>query len=272
MTDLVKLEVEGHIAHVTLSRPEKYNALNPRMFQAIIDAGETVSQDRSVRAVVLSGEGRGFCTGLDFESFMAMGSGEMTEDRESGRLLLKRSVDGMTNYAQLVGYIWKQQAVPVIAALHGVAFGGGLQIALGADIRFAAPDTRFSIMEIKWGIIPDMSITQTIRDLVSMDAAKELMFTGRIIEAPEADRLGLVTRVCEDPLSEARRLAGEIACKSPDAIAAGKQLFESAWHSSPEEGLKLEEALQRTLIGTPNQIEAVKANFENREPEFRDRS
>ena len=146
-----------------------------------------------------------------------------------------------------------------------------MQIALGADIRLAAPDARFSIMEIKWGLIPDMSITQTIRDLVPMDVAKELMFTGRIIEAPEAHQLGLITRVCDDPLAEARKLAREIAGKSPDAIAAGKQLLESTWHGSAGEGLELEETLQKSLIGSPNQAEAVKANFENREPDFKDR-
>jgi enoyl-CoA hydratase/carnithine racemase len=271
MTDLVKIEIKDHIADVRLNRPDKYNALSPQMFQAIIEAGETVSQNRSVRVIILSGEGRGFCAGLDFESFMAMGSGKMKEDPERGKIFLKRSKDGLANYAQLAGYIWKKQEVPVIAALHGVAFGGGLQIALGADIRLAAPDARFSIMEIKWGIIPDMSITQTLPDLVPMDVAKELMFTGRIIAAPEARQLGLITRVCDDPISEARGLAKEIAGKSPDAIAAGKQLLESAWHSSAGEGLKLEEALQKSLISSPNQVEAVKANFENLEPDFKDR-
>jgi enoyl-CoA hydratase/carnithine racemase len=271
MTDLVKIEIKDHIADVRLNRPDKYNALSLDMFQAIIQAGETVSQDRSIRAIILSGEGRGFCAGLDFENFMAMGSGKATEDRELSQIFQKRSKDGHANYAQLVGYIWKKQEVPVIAALHGVAYGGGLQLALGADIRLAAPDARFSIMEIKWGLIPDMSITQTIRDLVPMDVAKELMFTGRIIEAPEAKELGLITRICDDPLLEAQTLAKEIAGKSPDAIAAGKQLFESVWHSSPGEGMKLEETLQRSIIGSPNQMEAVKANFENREPDFKDR-
>jgi len=271
MADLVKVEISEHIAEVTLNRPEKYNALNSAMFEAIIRAGETVSKERSIRAVILSGAGPGFCAGLDFEGFMSMGSGGNAAEEEGiGKELLKRSKDGLTNHAQLAAYIWKQQRVPVIAALHGVAFGGGLQIALGADIRLASPDTRLSIMEIKWGIIPDMSITQTIRDLVPLDAAKELMFTGRVIEAGEAARLGLVSRVCDDPQEEAHKLAKDIAGKSPDAVAAGKRLFEEAWHCSAAEGLRLEEALQRTLIGTPNQIEAVKANFEKREPEFED--
>lgn len=271
MSNLVNVDIANHIAHVHLNRPDKYNALNPEMFQAIIQAGEKVRGDRAVRAVILSGEGPGFCAGLDFEGFVKMESGEIWQEDKIGRLLLQRSSDGIANYAQLVAYIWKQQAVPVIAAIHGVAFGGGLQIALGADIRLAAADTRFSIMEIKWGIIPDMSATQTLRDLVRMDIAKELAFTGRIIGAPEAAQLGLITRICDDPMMDAQTLAEEIAGKSPDAVAACKYLFETAWHSSTAEGLKLEETLQKSLISSPNQAEAVKANFENRQPIFKER-
>ena len=160
----------------------------------------------------------------------------------------------------------------MIAAIHGVAYGGGLQIALAADIRLAAPDSKFSVMEIKWGLIPDMSASQTLRDLVGLDVAKELTFTGRTISGEEADKLGLVTRVCADPLQEALNLAREIAGKNPDAIAAGKKLMENAWHGDLEAGLKMEEELQKTLIGSSNQMEAVISNFENRSPQFEDRS
>jgi len=264
MSDLVTITVKDHIADVRLNRPDKYNALNPEMFKAVIAAGKSVAEDRSVRAVVLSGEGRGFCAGLDFEGFVSMGKGD-------GIGLLERSKDGPANAAQMTGYVWKQVPVPVIAAIHGVAFGGGLQIALGADIRFAAPDARFSVMEITWGIIPDMSGTQTLRDLVRLDVAKELTFTGRIVEAPEAARLGLVTRVCDDPLAEAHALAREIVDRSPHAVAAAKQLLETAWRGSIEEGLALEEKLQLSLMGTPNQIEAATAKFEKRPPKFTDR-
>jgi enoyl-CoA hydratase/carnithine racemase len=267
MTSLVAVEIKNHVAFVRLNRPEKYNALSLDMFKAIVEAGEAVQADKSIRAVVLSGEGRGFCAGLDFESFMKMGSGEAT-----GFDLFGRTEDNPANYAQRTGYIWKQVPVPVIAALHGVAFGGGLQIALGADIRLASADARFSVMEIKWGLIPDMSGTQTLKDLVRLDVAKELTFTGRIVEAEEALRLGLITRICEDPFAEAEELAGEIAGKSPDAIAAGKQLWEKVRSSGPEEGLMLEENLQRTLIGGHNQVEAVQANFEKRPPVFQERS
>jgi len=266
MPELVTITIKDHVADVRLNRPDKYNALNPEMFQAVIAAGKAVAADRSIRAVVLSGEGRGFCAGLDFQGFVAMG-----ESKDGGIDLLQRTKGSPANNAQMPGYVWKQVPVPVIAAIHGVAFGGGLQIALGADIRFSSPDARFSVMEITWGIIPDMSGTQTLRDLVRLDIAKELTFTGRIVEAAEAAQLGLVTRVCNDPLAEAHTLAREIAAKSPHAIAAAKQLLETAWRSGTEEGLKLEEALQRTLIGTPNQIEAATAKFEKRSPKFTDR-
>ena len=264
MADLVKITIENHVADVRLNRPEKYNALNPDMFHAIVEAGRSLMHDTRVRAVVISGEGRGFCAGLDFQGFAEMG--------EKGGIDLMQGPPGeVANHAQLPGMIWKQVPVPVIAALHGVAFGGGLQIALGADIRLAAPDTRMSVMEIKWGIIPDMSATQTLRDLVRLDVAKELAFSGRIVTAEEAARLGLVTRVSEDPLTEALQMAAEFAGKNPDAICAAKHLFETAWHETQQQGLELEASLQKSLMGTPNQIEAAAANFEKRAPNFDDR-
>ncbi|MFC1859473.1 crotonase/enoyl-CoA hydratase family protein [Thermodesulfobacteriota bacterium] len=265
MSKLVTIDVKDYVAHVRLNRPEKYNALSPDMFKAIVEAGESVAADTSIRAVVMSGEGRGFCAGLDFESFTELGSGG------SEQALFARREGSPANNAQLVGFIWKQVPVPVIAALHGAAFGGGFQIALAADIRLAAPDSRFSVMEIKWGLVPDMAGTQTLRDLVRLDVAKELTFTGRIIGAEEAAQLGLVTKVCDDPLAEAEKMAKEIAGKSPHAIAASKHLLEEAWHGPQADGLKLEETLQGPLLGSPNQIEAVMANFENRAPNFQDR-
>ena len=178
--------------------------------------------------------------------------------------------DRPENRAQRPALVWKRLPVPVIAAIHGVAYGGGCQIALGADIRFAAPDAKMSIMEIKWGLIPDMSITQTLRDVLPLDLAKELTFTGRVLSGAEASQLGLVTHVVEDPLAAALELAREIAGKSPHAVRAGKKLFEESWHADARTGLELEAALQTGLIGSPNQVEAIKANFENRKPDFRD--
>jgi enoyl-CoA hydratase/carnithine racemase len=160
--------------------------------------------------------------------------------------------------------------VPVIVALHGVAYGGGCQIALGADIRFAAPDAKISIMEIKWGLVPDMSITQTLRDILPLDVAKELTFTGRILSGLDAQKIGLVTHVADDPLAAAMELAGEIAAKLPDAVRAGKKLYEDSWHADARTGLEMESTLQTGLIGSENQIEAIKANFENRAPQFSD--
>jgi len=268
MPDLVEIEIIDHVAHVKLNRADKYNALSAEMFEAIVDAGRTVAADKSVRAVVLSGEGRGFCAGLDFESFMAMGDIADPKNME----FFNKPEGSPANYAQLVGYIWKQVPVPVIAAVHGVAYGGGFQLALAADIRLASEDARFSAMEIKWGLVPDMSGTQTLRDLTRLDVAKELTFTGRVVGAEEAADLGLVTRVCEDPLTEAKQMAEEIAVKSPDAIAADKKLLEEAWHGDSADGLALEAHLQKKIIGKRNQIEAVMANFEKRAPDFQDRS
>ncbi len=270
MADLVTIELRNHVADVRLNRPEKYNALSTEMFAAITSAAEELIENSDVRVVVLSGNGRGFCAGLDMTSFQQMSdeSGGESDDKKETSKLLSRG-DGPENFAQRPGYIWKRVPVPVIAALHGVIYGGGAQIALGADIRIAAPDIRMSILEIKWGLIPDMSITQTLRDIVPLDVAKELTFTGRILDGPAAKQLGLVTHVSENPLEHAMELAAEIATKSPDAIRSGKRLLETAWHADARTGLELEAQLQAKLIGTENQLEAIRANFEKRAPEFK---
>jgi enoyl-CoA hydratase/carnithine racemase len=269
MSERVVTTIENHIAHVRLSRPEKHNALDREMFRAIVDAGNALMDDKSVRAVVMSGAGPSFCAGLDFQSFAGMSQRERSGDMAASDIT-QRTAPGPANFAQQVGYVWKQVPVPVICALHGVAYGGGLQLALGADIRLAHPDAKLSVLEIKWGLVPDMSGTQTLRDLVRLDVAKELTWTGRIVSAKEAAELGLVTRVCDDPLAEAFASARAIALRSPEAIRYGKQLMETAWHADAETGLKLEEKLQLSLIGSPNQTEAVKANFEKRDPKFQD--
>ncbi len=263
MPSLVTSSIADGVADIRLNRPEKYNALSPDMFDAIVAVGGSILHNRSVRAVVLSGEGKGFCAGLDFETFAQV--------KSSGKKVLEEKTDGTyPNPFQNAAYIWKKLPVPVIAAIHGSAFGGGLQIALGADIRLASPDARLSIMEVKWGLIPDMAASQTLRDLVSIDVAKELILTGRIVGAEEAQQLGLVTHVCDSPLAEALKMASEIAQKSPHAIIAGKRLLETTWHGNPVDGLKLEEELQKSLLGSPNQVEAMKANFEKRAPKFED--
>ena len=276
MTELVTIDVspEG-IADVRLNRPDKYNSLTHEMFTAVVAAGESLAKRADVRVVVLSGNGPGFCAGLDMGNFQKMGSSDGPRKDEQSTPSLVAKKDGAKlpgNHAQLPGLVWKRLPVPVIAAIHGVAFGGGCQIALGADIRVIAPDAKMSVMEIKWGLIPDMSLTQTLRDLVPMDVAKELTFTGRILSGEEAKSYGLATRVADQPLEVAMELAREIADKSPDAIRAGKELFETTWHADEQTGLELEEKLQLGLIGSLNQKEAVMSNFEKRAADYNDPS
>ena len=265
-SDLVTIDIQNGIADVRLNREEKYNALSQDMFDAIIEAGQALASADDVSAVVLSGDGRGFCAGLDMASFASMSDGPRKPKSDTDSLLAKD--ERPENRAQRPAMVWKQLPMPVISSLHGVVFGGGCQIALGTDIRIAAPDIKMSIMEIKWGLVPDMSITQTLRDIMPMDVAKELTFTGRILNGEQAKEVGLVTRVANDPLAAAMELAEEIAGKNPDAVRAGKALYEQAWHADARTGLELEAALQAQLIGTANQIEAVKANFEKRAPAF----
>ena len=278
MTDLVTIEVNDHVADVRLNRPEKYNAISPGMFDALVNAGEALMNRSDVRAVVLSGNGPGFCAGLDMNSFKGMAdrAEESTQKADVGSAVIEGDIaskdERPENRAQRAAYIWKKLPMPVIAALHGVSYGGGCQIALGADIRFAAPSAKLSVLEIKWGLIPDMSLTQTLRDIVSLDVAKELAFTGKTLSAAEAKEIGLVTHVVDNPLEAAFELATTIASKSPDAVRFGKRLLETSWHADERTGLQLEARLQGKLIGSENQVEAIKANFENRDPAFKDAS
>ena len=260
MPELVRIAIEDHVAHVRLNRPDKLNALNPAMFEAIIQAANDLRSNTDVRAVVISGEGRGFCAGLDLANF--------AEPSFADDFFHGDKAGYWPNFYQQPGYVWKQVPVPVICALHGVVFGGGIQIALAADIRLAARDTRMSVMEIKWGLIPDMSGSQTLRDLVRLDVAKELTFTGRVVEAAEALQLGLLTRVCDDPVAEALAMAKEISGKNPDAISLGKYLLEHSRHGDDLAGLKLEETLQKQLLASDNQMEAVAAGMQKREAVF----
>ena len=267
MTDRVTVSIERGVADVRLARADKLNALDLPMFQALIETGRSLCDDPGLRAVVLSGEGRAFCAGLDVKSFAAMaGRG----DGERGPSLFERSDESPANLAQRAAWIWKELPVPVIAAVHGVCYGGGLQIAAAADLRLVAPDAQLSVREVHWGLIPDMSGTQTLRHLVPLDVAKELTYTARIVSGTEAVALGLATRSGERPYEEALELAREIAGRSPHAVRAAKRLLDAAAVSSVEDGLRLEEKLQRSLIGQPNQVEAVRANMEKRAPKFED--
>jgi len=262
--DRVKLTIHDGVAQVRLNRGDKLNALDAPMFNAIEEVGHGLRADKTLRAVVLSGEGRAFSAGLDFASFMSMSADDPDADLLAARNYIP------ANRAQSAAYVWMSLPVPVIAAVHGFAFGGGLQIALGADIRFVSPDAQLSVMEMKWGLIPDMTGTQTLRHLVPMDVAKELTFTARRVGGEEAVRLGLATHCVEDPLAAATELAVEIAAKSPHAVRAAKKLLTRAYTAEPVEGLRLEEGIQRTLLGSANQLEAVRANLEKRTPNFDD--
>jgi enoyl-CoA hydratase/carnithine racemase len=256
------VEVAEHVAEVVLRRPEKHNSLDRAMFDALAAAIDEVAATPAARAVVLRGDGPSFCSGLDFPSFIAAGSGPEE--------LLARRPGDPANLAQRVSHGWRRLAVPVIAAVHGACFGGGLQIALGADLRIGAPGARLSAMEIDYGLIPDMGLSQTLPRLVRDDRARELIYTGRIVAAPEAVELGLLTRLDEDAVAAARALAGEIAARSPDAVRAAKRLANEAFWAGPERGLALEEELQRTLLGSPNQMAAAVAKLGGEPPEFAD--
>lgn len=273
MTD--RIEWTRHpdgVVELQLARPEKMNALDPAMFDALIGASARLQHDTQVRAVVISGRGKAFCAGLDMLSFERMGegaAGNVLGAAATGTDLLART-HGIANAAQQVAWAWRQVPVPVIAAVHGVAFGGGLQVALGADLRIVAPDARMSVMEIKWGLVPDMAGIVLMRELARTDVVRELTFTGRIFDGEEALRIGFATRLAADPLAVALQLAHEIAGKSPDAIRAGKRLLNASMGDSAAELLLAESVEQQALIGSANQAEAVRANIARRPPKFAD--
>lgn len=268
MSDRVSVTTEGGVADVRLTRPDKINALDPAMFTAIVEAGEAVKSDPSVRAVVLSGEGRGFCAGLDFASFQAMAGG--ADAAEGGTASIGHTGGRITHLAQQACWVWTEVPVPVIAAVHGACLGGGLQIALGADIRIVAPDASLSVLEVRWGLTPDMTATVTLPRLVGLDVAKELTWTGRKVGGEEAVRIGLATRLADDPRAAALDLARELAGKNPDAIRGAKRLFDPAAGRDVVEQLAYERTTIGSLIGGPNQVEAVTAFFEKRDPAFAD--
>jgi enoyl-CoA hydratase/carnithine racemase len=233
------------------------------MFQALHDTIDSLKDEPAVRAVVLHGDGPSFCSGLDVASFMSDNGGPTVN-------LLDRLPGEDANYAQRVATGWAEVPAPVIAAVHGNCFGGGLQIALGADIRIAAPDAKLCVMEIRWGLIPDMGITRTISRLMPIDRAKELTFTGRRVSGEEAAAIGLATSVADDPLAAALELARDIAGKSPNATRDAKRLYDEMWTASPAESLALESELQQALIGSPNQLAAVTAGMTKQPAEFAD--
>jgi enoyl-CoA hydratase/carnithine racemase len=266
MEDRIHLSITDGIADVRLNRPDKMNALDPAMFKAIADTAASLKHDSRVRAVVLSGTGRAFCAGLDVERIAALTRGESLLPFAD----LTKRTHGIANYVQHVVWAWRELAVPVIAAVHGVAFGGGLQLALGADLRYIAPGTRLGLIESNWGLVPDMAGTQLMRSLVREDIVRELTYTGRIFSADEALAYGFATRLVTDPIAEALATARDIAGRSPHAIRAAKRLLNQVVASGALTALTAETDEQRALIGSPNQVEAVRANLEKRSPRFTD--
>jgi enoyl-CoA hydratase/carnithine racemase len=267
-SERVTVTIDAGVADVRLNRPDKLNALDAAMFDALVDVGERLGADPTVRAVVLSGEGRGFCSGLDFASFQAMAGAER-DSRVTNRLG-ERTETRITNHGQQAAFVWTELPVPVIAAVHGVALGGGLQIALAADLRLVAPDARLSVLEVRWGLIPDMTGTHMLRRLVPLDVAKELTWTGRMVSGTDAVRLGLATQLSDDPRGDALALAAQLAASNPYAIRGAKQLLNQSGLVSQEQQFKDESRVMGSLIGSPNQVEAVASYFEKRSPVFAD--
>jgi enoyl-CoA hydratase/carnithine racemase len=262
-SERVLVSVDHHVAHVRLNRPDKRNGLDLPMFEGLVAAAGRLASEHGVRAVVLSGNGSAFCAGLDWAAFMEMGA-------EASTKLLDRTPGRHDNLAQQVSRVWAEMPVPVIAALHGVAFGGGLQIALGADLRYAHPATQLSVMEIRYGLIPDMGLSTLLPQLVRADVARELIFTGRRVSGDEAAILGLVTRVCDDPLAAALETAHTIAAQAPRAMRAAKRLLDESRGLDVAAALRLESDLQRTLLSMPEQMEAVMAVMQKRVATFED--
>ncbi|WP_428928419.1 crotonase/enoyl-CoA hydratase family protein [Marinibacterium sp. SX1] len=257
----VSVTLEDHVATVMLTRGDKMNALDDEMIAAILAAAEEVGAS-GARAVVLAGEGRSFCAGLDLQSFARMAGMDV-----EGWLMARSHHDA--NGMQEVALAWRRLQVPVIAALQGAVYGGGLQLALGADVRIAAPDAQLAVMEMKWGLVPDMGGMVLLPSLVRSDVLRLLTYTAQPVGAEQAERWGLVTRLAEDPLAEAQALARQIAGQSPSAIRAAKRLIGQAEQDSRPEVLLAESREQVGLIGKPDQVEVVTAQMQKRAPVFK---
>ncbi|WP_299370760.1 crotonase/enoyl-CoA hydratase family protein [uncultured Tateyamaria sp.] len=261
-TPRVTITYEDHIAHVRLTRPDKMNAVDQAMIDAVIAAGLEVAAS-DARVCVVSGAGKGFCAGIDVGSLGAM------IGKDPGELLMPRTHgDGTTNQWQEVAMVWTRCPMPVIAAVHGVCYGAGLQLALGADIRIASPDAKLAVMEMKWGIVPDMGGMVLLPRLVRSDVLRKLTYTATPIGAAQAEAWGLVTELADDPVAAALELAAGLTQKSPSALRAAKALIAFA-ESHPAEDVLLEESrAQAALIGTPDQMEVVAAQIQKRPPVF----
>ncbi len=261
----LQIDADG-VAQVRLARPDKMNALDAAMFDGILAAGAALRQARGLRAVVLHGEGRSFCAGLDMASFANMAQGGASAAAGPSDLLVR--THGLANRFQQVAWQWRELAVPVIAAVQGAAYGGGLQIALGADVRLLAADARLAVMEMHWGLVPDMAGVPLLRELVRADIVRDLVFSARVVPADEACRIGLGTRICADPLADALAMARGIAARNPDAVRAAKRLLGQTFDHDAAALLMAESVEQQRLIGSDNQRETVRAAMEKRPARF----
>ncbi len=259
MTHRITTTITNQIADVRLTRADKMNAIDPAMFAAIGAAIDALADRKDVRCVILSGDGKAFCAGLDMASMAAGGSGTSAQRNDQGSIL-----------PQHVTWGWRNLPMPVIAAVHGVAFGGGFQIMSGADIRIAAPGTRFAIRETYWGLVPDMAGFAIWRGLVRDDVLRELVYTAREFDADEALHHGFITRITDDPHAAAMELATAIAARSPHAIRGAKRLCNMAHDTDPRAMLQAETDEQMAVIGKPNMMEAVAANMGKRAAVFAD--
>ena len=266
MSEALVINIEDHVAHVQLNRPEAHNAIDSDIMNGLIDFAKQLQSPGDIRAVVLSGAGKSFCAGLDMANFAAMSSGDLSTERDDVSEALEDISPGGANRAQQVGWLWQEAPVPVIAAIQGAALGGGLNLALGADIRIVHPAAKLGFVEITWGLLPDMSASQSLRRLLPLDRIKELVMTGRRFSGEDAAAWGLATEVSEQPLDDALAMARAIALNNPDAVRAAKQMLNESALVSVAEGLAGEAAVTRRLLGSPNQLEAVTARLEDREP------
>lgn len=267
MKDRVSITMlEGGIADVRFIRADKMNALDAAMWEGIAEAIDTLKAMAGLRVVVLSGEGRAFCAGLDLSSLSA----ERDPGASSAGGSLSDRTKGIANNAQYAAWGWRELEVPVIAAVHGVAFGAGSQIMAAADIRIVHPDTRIAIMEMRWGLVPDVAGMALWRSQVADDVLREAIYTNREMTGSEAKLLGFATHISDNPLAQAMELAGQIADKNPHAIRGAKRLCNMLVHASDAEILQAESDEQVKIIRTPNQMEAVMAHMQKRRPNFTD--
>ncbi len=259
----VSLRIEDNVAHVTLTRGDKMNALSFALMDELVAAGESLMGRDDVRAVVLSGEGKSFCAGMDVATFAKLSGMDMDE-------AVMARTHGNSNLFQQVAMVWRKLPMPVICAIQGSVFGAGLQIAIAADVRIAAPDTKMSVMEMKWGLIPDMGGMALLPQLVRSDVLRRLTYAAAPIDAVQAEKWGLVTEIAEKPLEVAQGLAAEITMKSPSAIRAAKRLVAFAEdHSGDQDAVLMEESREQVaLIGKADQMEVVMAFMQKRAPKF----